>query len=77
MLERNLKSEDGASFFGLVERQEVGQVRATCYAQLDREGGVRTESPEHMMFATVDEAKEWIKLQAERRSFSEYSLKME
>jgi hypothetical protein len=67
-----LRAVDGARFFGTIDSLDNGRMfRATCYAQIDHKS---TEQPEIRMFASDDEAEQWIGQEARRRGFDAYSL---
>jgi hypothetical protein len=73
MAEPSLRAEDGAEFFGTIERLDGGHLfRASCHVQRSIAGGVETEGREFRMCGTADAARKWIAERATKRGFTAY-----
>ena len=73
MRKLGLRAEDGAQFFGVVEKID-DQFRVSCYAQMDHKDRIETEEPEYHLCASEGEAVKWIELRTSQRGFHKYRL---
>lgn len=69
MLQPLLLKEDGATFHASIEQLDDGQVRASCYAQLDSKNSLTQEMPLTAIFANERKAKDWVGHQVAIRKF--------
>jgi hypothetical protein len=67
-----LRAEDGATFHGYVKPMPGHQYQAICWATLDDVSGRKTDSREHSLQDTENEARNWIAMNAASRGFAEW-----
>jgi hypothetical protein len=71
----NLSPESGAAFFGKIEcLDEQRLFRASCYAELQRQGELERDTPKFWMCATQAAAEKWIEVQAAQRGFPTFKI---
>jgi hypothetical protein len=75
MRETNLNPESGAEFFGKIEcLDEQRLFRASCCAQVHRQGELERDIPKFWMCATQAAAEKWIEVQAAQRGVPTFKI---